>query len=117
MEFTERVLTLVSIRTDNLDPLNMKKPTIVIEYCTRCHWLARASWMAQELLTTFEEELGQIALKPNKEGGVYNIFLDGHILFSRKKESRFPEITELKILVRDQVAPEKNLGHTDASRS
>lgn len=30
---------------------------VTIEYCTQCRWLLREAWIAQELLTTFEEDL------------------------------------------------------------
>ena len=33
------------------------KPTITIEYCPKCHWLLRSAYMAQEFLTTFENDL------------------------------------------------------------
>jgi len=38
------------------------KPRIVITYCTQCQWLLRAGWLAQELLSTFGVELGEVAL-------------------------------------------------------
>lgn len=85
---------------------------IEIEYCTQCRWLLRAGWMAQELLTTFEAEIGEVALVPGS-GAVYDIRVNGELLFSRKKEGRFPDIKELKQLVRDRIAPEKDLGHSD----
>ncbi len=47
----------------------MPTPRVAIEYCTQCRWLLRAGWVAQELLTTFAEELGEVALKPG-QGGV-----------------------------------------------
>jgi len=89
------------------------KPTITIVYCTRCKWLTRASWMTQELLTTFEEELGQVNLRPNQEGGVFDIYAEEDLIFSRREESRFPEITELKRLIRDRFFPERDLGHIE----
>ena len=89
------------------------EPRIEIEYCTRCRWLIRAAWMAQELLSTFEEDLGQVALLPNAEGGVFEVRVGERTVWSRKGEGRFPEITELKQRVRDVVAPEKDLGHAD----
>src|SRR3954468_6293457 len=46
------------------------EPRIEIEYCTQCRWLLRAGWMAQELLTTFPAELGEVALVPGS-GGVF----------------------------------------------
>ena len=88
------------------------KPTIQITYCTQCRWLLRAAWMAQELLTTFEQELSSVALAPGA-GGVFDITADGDLLFSRKQAGRFPDIKELKQLVRDRVAPDRNLGHSD----
>ena len=68
--------------------------------------------MAQELLTTFEVELGGITLVPGT-GGVFEVRLDNHIIFSRKEQGRFPESKELKQRVRDCIAPDKPLGHSD----
>jgi selenoprotein W-related protein len=70
----------------------------------------RSAWMAQELLATFEEELGGVALIPNSEGGVFAVRLAGEQIFSREQAGRFPDIKELKQLVRDRVAPERDLG-------
>jgi selenoprotein W-related protein len=92
--------------------LMMNKSTVEIEYCTQCRWLLRAAWMAQELLTTFESELGGVCLRPGT-GGIFEVRLDGEMLFSRKAAGRFPESKELKQLIRDKVAPERALGHSD----
>lgn len=91
----------------------MSKPIVVIEYCPKCGWLLRAAYMAQELLTTFSEELKGITLQPSEVAGRYQLRLEEEILFDRKVAGRFPEIKELKQLVRDRVAPEKSLGHSD----
>lgn len=85
---------------------------VEIEYCTQCRWLLRAAWMAQELLTTFETSLAEVALIPGT-GGIFELRLDGDKLFSRKKQGRFPDLKELKQLIRDRIAPEKYLGHSD----
>ena len=85
---------------------------VEIEYCTQCRWLMRAAWMAQELLTTFESDLREIALLPGS-GGIFEVRLDGECLFSRKAQGRFPESKELKQLIRDRVAPGRDLGHSD----
>ena len=90
----------------------MPCPRVEIEYCTQCRWLLRAAWMAQELLTTFSEELGEVALVPGS-GGVFAVRVDGAEVWSRAEAGRFPEMKELKQLVRDRVAPERNLGHSD----
>ncbi len=88
------------------------KPRIEIEYCTQCRWLLRAAWLAQELLVTFESELGGVTLIPGT-GGVFDVRLEGASLFSRKQHDRFPESKELKQLVRDRIAPGKDLGHSE----
>jgi selenoprotein W-related protein len=87
-------------------------PRVEIRYCTQCRWLLRAAWMAQELLTTFEGELGEVALVPGT-GGTFQVWLDGELIFSRNEAGRFPESKELKQLIRDRIAPEKPLGHSD----
>lgn len=89
---------------------------IEIHYCTQCRWLLRAAWMAQELLTTFEQEIEALTLRPGT-GGVFEIRANGALVWSRKAEGRFPEITELKQRVRDVIAPEKNLGHVDRKKA
>jgi len=89
------------------------KPTITIEYCPKCHWLLRAAYMAQEFLTTFENELGAVTLQPAAINGEYRISIDEQVIFDRKEYGGFPEIKELKQLVRDIVSPGKDLGHTD----
>src|SRR5213594_1984587 len=75
-------------------------PRVEIKYCTQCRWLLRAAWTAQELLTTFEHELGEVALVPGT-GGVFSVRLDGEPLWERKARAGFPELRELKQLVRD----------------
>ncbi len=91
----------------------MIKPTITIEYCPKCGWMLRAAYMAQELLTTFSEEIKSVTLLPSETGGRYTIFIDDEIVFDRKDTGHFPEIKELKQLVRDVVNPAKSLGHSD----
>jgi selenoprotein W-related protein len=85
---------------------------ITITYCTQCRWLLRSAWMAQELLTTFEQEITDLTLKPGT-GGIFEVWANDHRVWSRQVEGRFPEITELKQRVRDHIAPERNLGHAD----
>ncbi|MDX1594740.1 MAG: SelT/SelW/SelH family protein [Gammaproteobacteria bacterium] len=91
-------------------------PCVEITYCTQCRWLLRAAWMAQELLTTFEQELGGVKLVPGT-GGTFDVRVDGTLLWSRREAGRFPDIKELKQRVRDVVAPDRDLGHTDRARS
>jgi selenoprotein W-related protein len=90
----------------------MTNPRIEIHYCTQCRWMLRSAWMAQELLTTFEAEIGELALRPGT-GGVFEIRVNGELVWSRADVGRFPDIKELKQLIRDKIAPEKDLGHSE----
>ena len=91
------------------------KPRVEIEYCPGCRWLLRAGWTAQELLTTFEAELGAVTLKPSETGGRFLVTLEGSTVWDRKAEGRFPEMKELKQRIRDRIAPERDLGHSDVN--
>ncbi len=85
---------------------------VEITYCTQCGWLPRATWMAQELLTTFSTDLAEVALRPGR-GGIFEVRLDGELLFSRKEAGRHAEPPELKQAIRDRIDPERSLGHSD----
>ncbi len=85
---------------------------ITITYCTQCRWLLRTAWMAQELLTTFDGEIAALTLIPGT-GGIFEVTANDQTVWSRKAEGCFPEITELKQRVRDVIAPDRDLGHSD----
>jgi selenoprotein W-related protein len=89
-----------------------RQPRIEILFCNQCRWLLRTAWMAQELLTTFPSEIGEVAMLPGT-GGVFEIRVNDELIWSRKEQGRFPDIKELKQLVRDKIAPQMDLGHSD----
>ncbi|MDR2275525.1 MAG: SelT/SelW/SelH family protein [Sphingobacterium sp.] len=89
------------------------KPVIEIEYCPKCNWMLRAAYMSQELLSSFTEDIHGVLLIPSEVSGRYTIRIADEEIFDRKRAGRFPEIKELKQLIRDIVAPEKSLGHSD----
>lgn len=92
--------------------MNQSLPKIEIEYCTQCRWLLRAAWTAQELLTTFQDEVKEVSLQPGT-GGIFEVRIGPDIIWSRSAKQRFPEMKELKQLVRDRIAPGRDLGHSD----
>ena len=89
------------------------KPSLAIEYCPKCGWLLRAAYMAQEFLTTFADELKSVQLQPSETSGAYIISINDEIIFDRKTHGGFLDIKELKQLIRNKIAPGKNLGHSD----
>ncbi|MTH99610.1 SelT/SelW/SelH family protein [Roseibium sp. RKSG952] len=90
----------------------VSSPHIIITYCRQCNWLLRSAWMAQEILSTFAEDIGAVSLVPGT-GGIFTITCDGQPIWDRKADGGFPEAKILKQRLRDQLWPEKNLGHAD----
>ena len=89
---------------------------IEITYCTQCRWLLRASWLSSELLTTFGTALDEVALRPGT-GGVFQVRLGDEVIWDRAVDGGFPDLADLKRVVRDRVAPGRSLGHTDRAVS
>jgi selenoprotein W-related protein len=89
------------------------KPIVSIIYCPRCKWLLRSAYIAQEFLTTFEEDLHGVLLQPSALEGQFSILVDEEIVFDRKQSGGFRDIKELKQIIRDKVAPSKSLGHSE----
>jgi selenoprotein W-related protein len=85
---------------------------VTITYCTQCRWLLRASWLAQELLTTFSAEITELVLRPGT-GGVLRIEVGETTIFDRATDGGFPDLNVIKRAVRDRIAPTRNLGHID----
>ena len=85
---------------------------VEITYCTQCRWLLRASWLGSELLTTFGTELDEVALRPGT-GGVFRVRIGDDVVWDRAVDGGFPDLADLKRVVRDRVAPDRSLGHTD----
>lgn len=90
----------------------MPAPRITILYCTQCQWLLRAAWMAQELLSTFGPDLGEVALVPGT-GGRFEVAYEGEVIWERKRDGGFPDAKTLKQRVRDRLDPGRDLGHSD----
>ncbi len=89
-----------------------ERPHLAITYCTQCNWLLRAAWMAQEVLSTFGLELGEVSLRPGT-GGIFEIHIDGALVWERQRDGGFPDARQLKQLVRDRIDPGRDLGHVD----
>ncbi|MBD8890694.1 SelT/SelW/SelH family protein [Labrenzia suaedae] len=97
-------------------PEAVKAPDITITYCRQCGWLLRTAWMAQEILTTFSEDVAAVTLVPGT-GGIFTITCDGHLVWDRKTDGGFPDAKTLKTRLRNLVWPDKDLGHSDAGKT
>jgi len=88
-----------------------REPRLEIRFCPGCRWQARACWVAQELLTTFKEDFGEVALMPS-ESGTFDIYLNDKLVFSRREKKRFPELKELKQAILPLIESDVSLGHS-----
>ncbi|KAG7096635.1 hypothetical protein E1B28_004052 [Marasmius oreades] len=106
-------------------PKPFESNTITIEFCDRCRWLHRATWIQTELFVTFGPSvIGTIILVPrisDETAGRFRVWLSMPgteqsqpiLVWDRKVEGGFPELKVLKQRIRDRVQPEKSLGHSD----
>jgi selenoprotein W-related protein len=92
------------------------KNKVVIHYCNMCRWMLRSAWLAQELLSTFDGELDEVALRPGT-GGIFHVWLNDELIWDRVSDGGFPEAKELKQRVRDLLCPERSLGHSDGHKN
>ena len=88
----------------------MTAPRVEITYCTKCRFLLRASWMAQEILTTLADEIGEVVIRPGS-GGIFEVTLDGEVIASNRDHAPMPDPADVKRTIRDRVAPERQIGH------
>ena len=82
--------------------MSASKPEIVITYCTQCLWLLRAAWLAQELLSTFADDLGRVALEP-ATGGAFRITCNGVQIWERKVDGGFLLARKKIVLKNDYI--------------
>ncbi len=93
-----------------------KGSSVHILYCPACGWMLRASWIAQEILSTFTNELESVVLEPAQENpGLFQIWIGDDLIWCRKKDQGFPQVKDLKKRIRDRICPKKDLGHLDRS--
>ncbi|WP_163390286.1 SelT/SelW/SelH family protein [Enterovibrio norvegicus] len=88
------------------------KAKIAIYYCRQCNWMLRSTWMSQELLTTFSEEIESLTLHPDT-GGRFEVHCNDEMIWERKRDGGFPDAKQLKQRVRDVIDPRRDLGHVD----
>lgn len=103
---------------------------VSIEYCNKCKWQNRAVWYMQELLQTFDGKITEISLIPNNDTpGTFKVTLFNDncekILYKKRMKKStlpqdelyiydgFPDSKFLKVLVRNEISPQEDLGHVD----
>src|SRR5262249_25188148 len=77
--YSHRCSWLIPAQPTHAEAAMPMSPVIEITYCRLCGWGLRAGWMAQELLTTFADELGSVTLTPDRTGGVFEVRVDDEV--------------------------------------
>ena len=70
---------------------------VTIEYCAAWNYLPQASSLESELIKLFPEiDVSLIS----SGGGVFEVCLNGELIFSKKSLGRFPENGEINLLIK-----------------
>jgi len=79
-------------------------PEVTITYCVPCHYQQKAMQDADAILKQFGQRLAGVRLVPG-DHGVYDVHLDGQLVFSLDKAEHFPESSELLDAIRARMPP------------
>jgi selenoprotein W-related protein len=82
----------------DLKPSAKDMVDLEITYCQPCGHQPRAVELVNQLLAEYGMPLNKkltVALKP-ADSGIFDVVLDGQLIFSRKQEGRFPTVDEIK---------------------
>ncbi len=77
---------------------------VTITYCAPCRYQLKAIQYADAILKEFGESLSGLRIIPG-DHGVYDVAVDGEVVFSLDKVKRFPETGELLEKIRALVRP------------
>ncbi|MEM3851857.1 MAG: Rdx family protein [Methanomassiliicoccales archaeon] len=71
--------------------------SVRIVYCQPCGYMQKAFDMAKEILTQYgmryNKRLG-VSLEPGDQG-IFDVYVDGKLIFSKNEKGRFPETNEV----------------------
>jgi len=71
--------------------------TISIEYCTSWGYTPKAVSLASVFLENKKNSISELRILPST-GGVFEVQVDGKLIFSKKEVGRFPTPEEIKEL-------------------
>ena len=85
---------ILSVRWNpNMEERKMK---ITITYCVPWNYLPEATSLAAAI----SDEIGVEAELIEGKGGIFDVVVDGNLIFSKKKTGRFPENKEILEMLR-----------------
>lgn len=79
------------------------KNVVTIEYCTSWGYLGRAVALTRTLLNEHTNTIEKVEIVPGS-GGIYDVKLDGEMIFSKTELSRYPEKDEIEDIIKEKLA-------------
>ena len=74
---------------------------VKIVWCKPCNFLERAEAMKSSIEKEFGDKV-KVALEEG-EKGIFDIYAGSELVFSRKKEGRFPELEEIVAKLKGEI--------------
>ncbi len=78
---------------------------VTVEYCVPCDYSAEALQVAEELVRNYQHVLDRLVLVISSKG-VFEMKVDGELIFSKKALHRHPEPGEMLQLFNELVGPQ-----------
>lgn len=75
---------------------------ILIKYCTQWNHLPRVVTLLTNILSEHKTKISNVEIIPDVDG-IFDIYLNDEIIFSRKKENRMPNELEIENLICSQI--------------
>lgn len=85
-------------------PLETKKYTVSIEYCVPCDYSPPAFRVTESLLSNYQHIIDKLMLITGTNG-VFEVKVDGDLIFSKKTLKRHPEPGEVLQAFKEVVGP------------
>ncbi len=73
---------------------------IEIEYCTMWNYEPKASSLEEEIKSVYNNVLITLV---KSSGGVFEVSLDGELIFSKKELDRFPNKKEILNILKEKI--------------
>lgn len=75
---------------------------VTITYCVPCRYQFKAIQDADAILKEFGQRLSSVRMVPG-DHGVYDVAVDGTIVFSLDREEHFPDTARLVETIRERI--------------
>ncbi len=87
---------------------------VTITYCVPCRYLFKAMQDADAILRAYGERLSALRIVPG-DNGVYDVALDGEVLFSLDQAEHFPETEHLVAMIGARLPAQGKTPHPVAN--